>query len=210
MSTMVPFHATSGLAGVGRRSRGFTLVEVMIAGGLSVMAMGALFFLLLFVAREQQETVNRLAILRQADLLEEEITRMLRSMARSRGISYQGAPTLGDPAIWFGRIGMSRGTGEPVELLVFDDNELWHIPNSTDPGTQAPLTRGFSPTSPAFIEVVGFRPGMANDGSVDTSVVQVFLRVTDRGRTRRPGADPADPRTWIVIERFFTVQLRGV
>lgn len=177
----------------GRRS-GMTIVEMMVAVLLGSILPALLFSLMLMLGRMQRVSYYETRVFQQADILEDEITRILQNAHTS---SIWLNPADADGA-YFKSINFSKGIGvNPI------NNQMWPNERLTYNATTKVLTYDPDVTATSNERVLGMAPKSApsswltldrvwfynaKPNSTDTSVKSVILvtiQVTDNGKGRQ-------------------------
>ena len=182
----------------GSRS-GMTLVEILIASSIGVVVLGALLTLVTVVAKEQRRQMVDSNLQQEANLLEDKITRLIRSMSAAQAV-IAGDPAPGGPPFYRKIIVAQAATPAPREQLAYDavNQTCIHLANTAVPAVQDVLNK---PTYVAVLRNMYFFISEKNDGAPDASAVSVFFQMDDNGSGAR--------RKTNSVTRSFTATMRN-
>lgn len=176
-----------------------TLVEVLIASSVGIMVLGALLMLVTVVAKEQRRQMVDSNLQQEANLLEDKITRLVRSMSASQAVIVGEPITAGAP--FYRKIIISQGiTPVPREQIAYDsvNRTCIHLANTSAPTVQDVLNK---PTYVAVLRNMYFFISEKNDGAPDASAVSVFFQMDDNGSGARKKTNS--------VTRSFTATMRN-
>jgi prepilin-type N-terminal cleavage/methylation domain-containing protein len=188
-----------------RRSRGFTLVEVMVASGLASLVTGAGLLLLLESARESRRGFADATLESKVNEVQTRIIGCLRPMSADEGVIFADPLTDQEGALLgFRRIIVARGPApdHPREELRFESagGRAVHDPNRAVAGNEVTLGQS---TAGAVVRRVSFWPSLKKDGTPDNSLINVSITADDNGSSGRPLPNAAN------VWRTFTVRMRN-
>lgn len=176
-----------------------TLVEILIASTIGVVVMGSLLMLVTVVAGEQRHQMVDANLQQEANLLEDKITRLLRSMSASQATIMGDAISSGSP--FYRKLIIAQGgTPVPREQLSYNVTNMSciHLANTT---LQSAQEFYFKTSSVAVLRNMYFFISEKNDGAPDASAVSVFFQLDDNGSGRRKKTNS--------LTRSFTATMRN-
>lgn len=189
-----------------RKTSGMAIVEMVLASAVGVLVLGALLTLVMEVAKEQRRGLVDSSLEMEANLLEDKVNRVLRSM--SSGESVVTAEPTATGSAFFRKIIIARGQTPtyPREELVYDpaNCRMVHDPNRAATGDESILMEG---TNSVVLRNAYFFLSAKPDGSLDSSAVNVFLQFDDNCAAMRRNPDRSLRRTQ--VSRVFTVKMRN-
>jgi len=207
--------ATVGMAERLRRARrwrfagGMTLIEMIVSSAVGVLVIGTLLTLVVQVAKEQRRGLVDVTLQQQAGILEDKITRLVRSMSASETILLADPIAAGSP--FYRRVVMARGQTPtyPREEIIYDaaTGKVTHDPDRSVSGNELVL---FAPSGKASMMVLRnmyFYSSFKLDGSPDSSVLNVFVEFDDNTFAGRKDASGSLKKTRIL--RTFSVKMRN-
>ena len=187
-----------------RRRSAFTLVELVVSTGISVLVGGAIMLILLQVAKEHYRAVADQTVEAVSSDLENRLLQRLRSMSGSGGAIFSSPVASGSKT--FRKVMVSRGPAPdyPREELSFDsaNGRVMHVTNVAKAGTSIVLFTN-KPGSYRLLDL-HFFPGVKPDGSPDGSLINVSFTIDDHGSTKR--LLTGSP---VTLERTFSVRVRN-
>ncbi len=187
--------------------RGFTLVELMVSTGISVLLGGSVILLLVQSATEQRNGYAANTVEEQAYTLEANITSCLRSMSANQGIS----------PVWSSAVlinGITNGYSSvvlfyPTNGAYIQESISFNASNGTaiyTPNTGIPTAQVIWMTNnvSASLTELYFSTSWNMDGSQNNSLITVTFQMTDNGFSQHnPTNNPAN------VYRTFSVQMRN-
>jgi len=189
-----------------RMAAGYTVLEVMMAGSITVLVLGALLMLVLQLAREQKFGLADGSVQHQAGLVEDQITQILRSMNATESTVFAD-PVAGSPGC-FRRIIVAEGQAPvfPREELYFNpaSMRLIHDPNRGVGGDDVVLCK---PSAFAALRDLYFYPSLKTGNLTDSTAVNVVMKLDDDGYSMRK--DSAGAIKKMSVNRYFTVKFRN-
>lgn len=186
------------------RRRGFTLVELVITTGISVLIGGAIMLMLVEAAKENYRCVADEAVERASSELENRLLQRLRSMSGSGGAIFSSP--VDASATTFRRVLVSKGPAPdyPREELRFDGGNslVIHTPDVTKPGSSIILFTN----KPGIYRIrdLRFFPALKPDGSPDGSLINVSFTIDNDGSTKRISFGSS-----VTLERTFSARVRN-
>lgn len=198
--------SSNGAARPPARLRAYTVVEVMMAGTISVMVLGALMTLVFQMAKEQKIGLADGAVQYKTGLVEDKVVELLRTMSANESTVFTD-PVAGNPSM-FRRIITARGpsTSNPREELYFSTSsgKLIHDPNRSVDGDLVEL---FAPDRFSALRDVYFYPSLKAGNNLDNTAVNVVLKFDDDGYAMRKESSGAIRKS--TVNRYFTVKFRN-
>ncbi len=170
-------YSAAGRAVRARRQSGMTLVEVMIAASIGGVVLMGLMMLVMLMASEQRKYLVNAVLQQNANLLEDRITRLIRSMSAREAVALGDPIASGSP--FFRKVVVARGSSPiPREQLAYEAGTFrcTHLPNMAVPGTQDIY---FSPSPMAVLRNMYFFISEKNDGAPDSSAITVVFQLDD-------------------------------
>ena len=198
-----------GRGGYLARTRGFTLVEVMIASVIALFVVVGVIGIMLQVGVEQRRGAADALLEQQAGLLQDHMTLTLRSMSAREGAHFT-EPVLGagGTPIGFGRVIVARGTAPdfPREELRWDRSTgaAIHDPDRAQSGNERVV---FDSNVSVVLRHLVFSPSIKPDGSPDASLIHVWMEMDDNAWGNRRTATGVATNT--VVQRFFSIKMRN-
>lgn len=190
----------------GRAAAGYTVMEVMMAGSITVLVLGALLTLVLQLAKEQKFGLADGSVQQQAGLVEDQITQILRSMNVTEGSMFAD-PVSGSPGC-FRRIIVAEGQAPvfPREELYFNPTSLRliHDPNRAVGGDEVVLCK---PAAFSTLRDLYFYPSLKTGNLTDSTAVNVVMKLDDDGYSMRKDSSGSIKR--MSVNRYFTVKFRN-
>jgi len=189
--------------------RGFTLVEVLVAGALGVLVTGILMGLVVQVAKEQRRGVVDACLQNEADILEEKVVRLFREMSASETVILNNPVTTGSPL--YRQAVMARG-GMPTwprQQLTYDPAALTlkYDPNRTVSADEVTWFPRPGVASLIKLRNMYFFTSVKLDGASDSSALNVYLEFDDDGWAGRKNPNGTAKRSQVT--RHFTVKMRN-
>ncbi len=188
------------------RERGFTIPEILISSVIGLAVAGAVVVLTLETVWEQRRGMVDAALMRNAGVLQDQVTRWLRSMSRTDGVTF-GDAAEESPGL-YRRVVAGRGgfPDWPREELIFQSEamELLQDPNRARSGDERLL---FESSPVVKLRQLYFYASMKKGGVPDGAAVNVLMELDDDGLAGRRNSDGSLRRTEVV--RTFTVALRN-
>lgn len=182
------------------------IVEMVLASAVGVLVLGALLTLVMEVAKEQRRGMVDSSLETEANLLEDKLNRLLRSMSSAESVLTSDPIATG--SVFFRKIIIARGQTPtyPREEIAYDSTlcKLVHDPTRSASGDEVTLMQG---TNSIVLRNCYFFLGTKVDGSLDSSAVSVFLQFDDNCNAMRRNADRSLRRTQAT--RVFTVKMRN-
>jgi len=177
-----------------------------MSSAIAVMALAALMILILESAKEQQLGLVEAQLHQEAGLLEDRLTRIIRSMSASESTIFGDPVGPGGP--FYRQVIMARGKPPtlPREELRYDPvtMTLIHDPDRSQDGDEIVL----HPSShPMKLRNLFFFPLMKPGGIPDTAAVNVWFELDDDGAGGRKQPDGTPER--IKVVRSFVVTMRN-
>jgi Tfp pilus assembly protein PilE len=201
--------ANAGSVSRRRRQTGATLIELIVSSAVGVLVISTLLMLVVQVAKEQRRGLVDTTLQQQAGILEDKITRLVRSMSASETILLAEPIATGSP--FYRRVVMARGQTPtyPREELIYDvaAGKVTHDPDRSVSGNELAL---FAPTGKASMMVLRnlyFFSSVKLDGSPDSSVLNVFMEFDDNSFAGRKDASGSLKKTRVL--RTFSVKMRN-
>ncbi|MBI5385756.1 MAG: hypothetical protein HZA90_13840 [Verrucomicrobia bacterium] len=188
------------------QSAGHTLVEIVISSLIAVVVLGFLAVAVLQGTIEQRQALSHTALEIEAGIVSDKIAGLLREMSVTESVIF--ADPLPSNPYCYRRIIVARGAAPsfPREVLSYNPTTLilTHDPNKNASGDERVLSR---PGLANVMRELYFFPSFANDGSSDSTALNVCLQVDDNCYTgRRDGASRFRTNT---VTRTFTVKMRN-
>ena len=187
-------------------SAAFTVVEMILAGSIATIALGALLSLILQLAKEQRYGLADGSVHAQAGLIQDRVSQLLRSMSASESVLYAD-PVTGSPGL-FRRIIVARGQSPafPREEVYFDPAkfQLIHDPNRKISGNEFSLCKSNTMT---ILRDVYFHPSLKVGNMPDSTTLNVVMKFDDNGYPMR--RDSQGRIRKMCVNRYFTVKLRN-
>lgn len=190
-----------------RQTAGFTFPEVLIAAVIGFGVASALLILVTSASWEQRRGLVNAILLREAGSLQDEITRLIRSMSISEGVLLgQENP---DQSQYHRRLIGARGVfpDHPREELRFDPETLSVHWNPDFTGGSATETTLFESTPTVRLRSLDFYLSQKAGFVPDASIVNVRLELDDDGASGQYNPDGTAKVTSVV--RTFSVRLRN-
>lgn len=190
-----------------RRARclAYTVMELIFAGSITTLALGSLSLLMVQTAVEHRVGLAHSALEQEANQVADRLTVLLRCMSASEGTLF-GNPVPSNTN-YYRRLIVAQGesTSHPREELLFlpDRNVLVHRADVTRTNVSVLA----QPSTMCVLRDLRFYPSFKNDGSLDSTALNVELRVDDDGYGGRRG--PSGTRRPYTVSRFFTVKMRN-
>jgi type II secretory pathway pseudopilin PulG len=193
--------------------RGFTLIEFVIAGGITVLVGAVVMWLLVAAARLQREVYVETKVNERADRIEEEVIRILRRASRQNVVQFSASdavPNQGSNPVFYYRIIFREGDNAPNEELRYfpATRQLRYDPNRAVANNEVPVEGNLANSNLTRLEYFWLATGIQATGAPDSSVVLVQFEVSDAGRTKRSYRNTAHRRNQILATRSFAVNLR--
>lgn len=190
----------------GRAAAGYTVMEVMMAGSITVLVLGALLTLVLQLAKEQKFGLADGSVQQQAGLVEDQITQLLRSMNVTESTVFAD-PVSGSPGC-FRRIIVAEGQAPvfPREELYFNPEKLVlvHDPNRSVGGDDVVLCKA---SAFATLRDLYFYPSLKTGNLTDSTAVNVVMKLDDDGYSMRKDSSGSIKK--MSVNRYFTVKFRN-
>jgi hypothetical protein len=184
----------------------YTVVEVMMAGSISVIVLGALMTLVFQMAKEQKFGLADGSVQYKAGLVEDKIAEILRVMSVDESAVFADAVS-GNPGT-YRRVIFARGPSSehPREELYFNSatGVLFHDPNRSLEGDQVAL---FSPDKFTALREVYFYPSLKVGNMIDNTTINVVLKFDDDGYSMRKETSGEIKK--MTVNRYFTVKFRN-
>jgi type II secretory pathway pseudopilin PulG len=187
--------------------QGFTLVELVVSTGISVLLGGSVVLLLVQSATEQRNGYAANTVEEQAYILESSITGCLRTMSANQGMSPVGSTAYVTGGITNGYNSVilfypTNGGYYTAEISYNSTNgQVFYIPNTSAPTTQVTW---FSNSTSAALTALYFWGSYNLDGSHNNSLINVAFEMSDNGFSQHsPTNNPAN------VFRSFSVQMRN-
>jgi hypothetical protein len=185
-------------------------VELLIASSVATLITGTTMLVLLETAKENRRGYADSTVEQVASELQGKLIRAIRSMSASEGVAFS-SPELDDSGALLGyksiivaqgpypdyereQISFNAGTG-----AVTQDSNL-------SSGTNALLNLAQLNTH-AVVRALRFSPSLKNDGTVDNSLVNIFIEMDDNGYSMRSGSSHSDNPAY--VWRTFSVKMRN-
>lgn len=186
--------------------RGFTIPEIMISSVIGLAVAGAIVVLTMETVWEQRRGMVDAALMRDAGVIQDQVTRWLRTMSRTDGVTF-GDPDNEAPEL-FRRIVAAKGgfPDWPREELIFQSDAMTLIrdPDRARNGDEQVV---FESSPVVKLRQIFFFPSMKEGGVPDASTVNVLLELDDDGLAGRRHPDGSPRRTEVI--RTFSVSLRN-
>jgi hypothetical protein len=191
---------------VGRAAAGYTVMEVMMAGSITVLVLGALLMLVLQLAKEQKFGLADGSVQQQAGMVEDQITQILRSMNVTESTVFAD-PVSGSPGC-FRRIIVAEGQAPvfPREELYFNPTslQLIHDPNRAVGGDDVVLCKA---NAFSTLRDLYFYPSLKTGNLTDSTAVNVVMKLDDDGYSMRKDSSGGIKK--MSVNRYFTVKFRN-
>lgn len=181
-------------------SAGGILIEILIATTIGITVLGSIFALIAAVAREQRSQLACAYVEQEANLLEDKITRLIRSMSATETVAL--SDLVSGSSTFYRQVTMARAaTPAPRERLAYTANNTTctYIPNIASGSGYATLN---APTASAVLRNMYFYISEKMDGTPDGSAVTVFFQMDDNGMGQRGKTNK--------ITRCFTATMRNI
>lgn len=189
-----------------RHLRASSIVEIMIASTIAIMATGSLLMLVVQVGKEQRQTLAEASLQQDAGIVQDKLSILLRQMSVTESVIYTDAVT-GQPGL-YRKIIMAKGEAPdfPREEVWFDPNALtlYHDPDRNTSGNTLTM---FGTNNLAVIRNLYFYPSMKASANPDSTTVNMILEVDDNGNAGE--LDEAGNPSRVSIFRYFTIKLRN-
>lgn len=183
-----------------------TLVEVMFAAVIGVSVISGLMMLMLQVVKEQRKTLANAALEQSAGKLQDQLSRTIRSMSETESVIF-GDMTVENGANVYRKIIVAKGLSPdyPREEIAFNTsyNTVVYDPNRAVSGDE---TYFFKTNSAVALRKLFFYPSMKPGGVPDSSTMNIWLELDDRGSSGRRMGNIFKTNT---IVRTFTVKMRN-
>jgi Tfp pilus assembly protein PilE len=178
---------------------GSTLMEVLIASSIGVLVLAALIALMTTQVQEQRKEMVDSNLQQQANLLEDKITRLFRSMSAGQAAILGNPIAAGSP--FYHLIVVARGSAPIAREQVAFDSATFTC--ASTPNLAVPATREiyFGQSKLAVLRELYFFISQKNDGASDASAITVFFKMDDNGMGHRGRTN--------VLVRSFTTTMRN-
>jgi hypothetical protein len=185
------------------RRAAFTIIEMWMSMAIGSVCMGAAGVIYLEVAKQQRMGLADAVLGQGVDNLEDQLTRLLRTMSATEGA------TLGSPstnAAMFRVAVVSAGSGQPQQKVYFNPTlgSVIHDPNKDVAGDEIVLWHGEA--NALVLKDLYFVLGLKEGYRPDGSLLNVCMELNDaKASRRRSGTGYAET----TIKRSFSIRLRG-
>jgi len=183
----------------------YTVIEVIFAGSITTLALGSLSLIMVQTAVEHRTGLAQSSLEQEANQVADRLTILLRNMSASESTLF-GNPVPSNTNC-YRRLIVAQGesASHPREELLFlpDRYLLLHRADITRTNFSV-LTQ---PSATCILRDLQFYPSFKNDGSLDSTTLNVELRVDDDGYGGRRG--PSGTRRPYTVSRFFAVKMRN-
>lgn len=182
------------------------MVEFVIATGVAVLIGGTTMLLLIESAMENKRGFSDATVQQAASGLENNIMQILRSMSAGEGVVFASPTT--NASGYYQSIIVAAGPAPdyPRQRISFDSASGAVAYNQNIAGTNATAMLVRSNSAYA-VRLLAFSPTVKQDGTPDNSLVNVLIKMDDRGNSRRTSSDRAKNPGY--IWRSFAVKMRN-
>jgi prepilin-type N-terminal cleavage/methylation domain-containing protein len=192
-----------------RSSRGFTMVELLVASSLAALVAGTAMLLLIQSAKENKRGVADATVEQMSSDLQNKIIQDLRVMSAGEGVIFSSPATNPSGTILgYQNIIVARGPAPdyPRQQISFDPGTGRVLYNSNLSSTNAPAIL-VQTNSRAVVRVLSFSPSLKTDGTADNALVNVLIEMDDNGSSGRFGTSHSNnpANVW----RSFAVKMRN-
>lgn len=186
--------------------QGFTLVELMVSTGISVLLGGSVILLLVQAATEQRNGYAANTVEEQAYILESQITGCIRCMSANQGLTTIGSSAVVTNGITNGYSSVvlfyptNGGYTTATITYTSSNGQVVYVPDTSSSTQFVWMTNNAS----AALTTLYFSGSQNLDGSKNSSLVNVTFEMTDNGFSQHSSTNnPAN------VFRTFSVQMRN-
>jgi hypothetical protein len=180
-------------------------MELIFAGSITVLALGSLALIMVQTAVEQRQGLAQASLEQEANHVVDRLAVLLRSMSASESALF-GNPLTSNPN-YYRRLIVAQGesASQPREEILFVANLNCLLHRSDVTRTNVVVLS--APSATSVLRDLYFYPSFKNDGSLDSTTLNVALRVDDNGYGGR--RSPLGTSRPFSVSRYFAVKMRN-